>query len=360
VRSCAVRAGTPQAFYLKGFFSMSPSQVTLTQKRILVSKYHGTPVPLFPTSGLVLTSAKTSWSGLLVEEHHLPPAEFPERTASTHQITVHLRPATLVWLLGGHPRTVRVTPGSVNIIPQGTILGGYGKDETQFIMLSLDPSFVERIARDSGAVTPVELIKNLETRDPQIAHIAEALRAELETGCPSGRLYGDSMAVALAAHLLGKFEAHSPLSLHHGGLPAYKLRRVTEYITDNLGEDLVLAKIADVAELNPYYFCRAFKQSTGVTLHRYVINCRIERAKTLLAEKRVPLVEVAMGAGFQTQSHFTTLFHKLTGVTPKAYRDGLSTISAPLDTVDEEPRLVTRSKQRLNHRQSQKRVKIVK
>ena len=283
-----------EAFYLKGVFSMSPSQVTLTQKRILVSKYDGTPVPLFPTSGLVLTSAKTSWSGLLVEEHHLPPAEFPERTASTHQITVHLRPATLVWLLGGHPRTVRVTPGSVNIIPQGTILGGYGKDETQFIMLSLDPSFVERIARDSGAVTPVELIKNLETRDPQIAHIAEALRAELETGCPSGRLYGDSLAVALAAHLLGKFEAHSPLSLHHGGLPAYKLRRVTEYITDNLGEDLVLAKIADVAELNPYYFCRAFKQSFGIPPHRYHIGRRIERAKTLLAEPACSVTEIAL------------------------------------------------------------------
>jgi len=109
---------------------------------------------------------------------------------------------------------------------------------------------------------------------------------------------------------------------HGGGLPACKLRRVIEYINDNLAEDLTLAELADVAGMSPHYFSRAFKHSTGTPPHRYVTNCRVERAKRLLADDELPLVEVGFSVGFQNQSHFTTLFHKLTGVTPKAFRDG--------------------------------------
>ena len=74
--------------------------------------------------------------------------------------------------------------------------------------------------------------------------------------------------------------------------------------------------------MNPHYFSRAFKQATGTPPHRFVTNCRVEKAKRLLAEDKLPLVEIGLSVGFQNQSHFTTLFHKLTGLTPKAYRDG--------------------------------------
>lgn len=96
-----------------------------------------------------------------------------------------------------------------------------------------------------------------------------------------------------------------------------------EYINENLTKDLTLAEIAHVAEMNPYYFSCAFKQSTGIPPHRYVMNSRIERAKKLLMDDELPLVEVGLSVGFQNQSHFTTLFHKRTGVTPKAFRDGI-------------------------------------
>jgi len=95
---------------------------------------------------------------------------------------------------------------------------------------------------------------------------------------------------------------------------------VTDYIADNLTKDLTLAEIADVARMSPHYFSRAFRNSTGTPPHKYVIDRRIEKAKSLLSEKYLPLVEVGLSVGFQNQSHFTTLFHKRTGVTPKVYR----------------------------------------
>ena len=298
------------------------SHRTFSQGRILVSVKDGTHKPLFPVDEPSLTSTACAWTGLLVEKHRVPPMEFPETIANSHLIALHFRPAKLKWFLGGHPQTRRMTRGSLDIVPQGTLLGGYSRDETELLMMALDPSFVERLASEAGVATPFELVRHLGIYDSQIEHIGLALTAELETGCLSGRLYGESLAVALVAHLLRKYVAHVPESHNHSaGLPAYKLRRVVEFINDNLTEDLTLAEIACVAGMNPHYFSRAFRQSTGIPPHRYVINCRVEKAKRLLADAELSLVEVGLTVGFQNQSHFTTLFHKLTGVTPKAYRD---------------------------------------
>jgi AraC family transcriptional regulator len=292
--------------------------------KILVSDKDGALRPLFPADEALLTSDGCPWTGIIVEEHHLPPTEFPERTPERHLIALHFRPATIEWSLGGHPQTKRMTRGSIDIIPQGTPLGGYSKDETEFLMLSLDPALVERTAKESGAVKHVELNRNLGIRDEQIEHISLALKAELEAGCPSGRLYGESLAIALAAHLLSEYVAQVPdTDRHSAGLPGYKLRRVIDYINENLTEELTLTEIANVVQMNPHYFSRAFRDSTGIPPHRYVMNSRVERAKNLLTDEELPLVEIRLSVGFQNQSHFTTLFRKLTGVTPKAYRDGI-------------------------------------
>jgi len=85
---------------------------------------------------------------------------------------------------------------------------------------------------------------------------------------------------------------------------------------------LTLTELAAVVGMNPHHFCRAFKQSTGCPPHRYVLNRRVERAKRLLTEDHLPLAEIGLTVGFQNQSHFTTVFHRLTGVTPKTYRKG--------------------------------------
>ena len=106
-----------------------------------------------------------------------------------------------------------------------------------------------------------------------------------------------------------------------GGLPPRRLQRVFTHVRENIAQELAVAELAQVVGMSQYYFSKLFKLSTGTTPHQYVMRQRVERAQELLRESRAPLAEVATRVGFETQSHFTSVFRRLSGVTPKHYRE---------------------------------------
>ncbi len=106
-----------------------------------------------------------------------------------------------------------------------------------------------------------------------------------------------------------------------GGLPPRRLQRVFSHIRENISRDLSVTELAQVVGMSQYYFSKLFKMSTGTTPHQYVMRQRVERAQELLRESQTPLAEVATQVGFETQSHFTSVFRKLVGSTPKHYRE---------------------------------------
>jgi AraC family transcriptional regulator len=103
-------------------------------------------------------------------------------------------------------------------------------------------------------------------------------------------------------------------------LPACRLRRVTQYIQENLQRELRLAELSALVHMSPYHFARLFRRSIGMPPHKFVVRCRIDAARTLLAARRSPIAEIAQLVGFRTQSHFTTTFRRVIGLTPSAYR----------------------------------------
>ena len=105
-------------------------------------------------------------------------------------------------------------------------------------------------------------------------------------------------------------------------LPGWRLRRVTEYIQQNLDKDLTLAELAAVVYMSPYHFARLFKGSTGVPPHRFVVRQRIARASAFLATEELSIAQISLRVGFRTPSHFATVFRRVTGVTPRGYRTG--------------------------------------
>ena len=129
------------------------------------------------------------------------------------------------------------------------------------------------------------------------------------------------MTVVLTRYPLSTYVT-AVLSLESGGLPRFKLRRAIEYIHEHLAGDISFRDVAAHVRMSAYHFARMFKQSTGMSPHNYIVQCRIERAKSLLAEARLPISDVAFEVGYRSQSHFTTCFSRVTGVTPGAFRAG--------------------------------------
>ena len=109
-----------------------------------------------------------------------------------------------------------------------------------------------------------------------------------------------------------------------GGLAAWQQRAAMAYIEEHLAERILLATLARLVGLSPCHFCRAFRQSLGQPPHRYHSRRRIERAKALLADPAPSVTNVGLTVGYRDTSSFSAVFHRTTGVSPRAYRRALT------------------------------------
>jgi AraC family transcriptional regulator len=224
--------------------------------------------------------------------------------------------------VGGHLAHSKRTVGQASIVPAGQQFSANWKDELEDLAIHHDPDFIARQASELVQTDNVDLIAACEISDPLVHQIGRSLAAEVDAGAPAGSIYAESLVNTLVAHLLRHHSSAGERFQHYlGGLPKHKLRRVTEFIEENLDRDLTLLEIAEIAELSPFHFARSFKQATGSTPIQFLMHRRVDLAKQLLVESELPIVEIGLRAGFKNQSHFTTLFRKLTAMTPKAYRN---------------------------------------
>ncbi|SAL03897.1 AraC family transcriptional regulator [Caballeronia arationis] len=140
---------------------------------------------------------------------------------------------------------------------------------------------------------------------------------------PFSGLYCESLGMAILARAM-EFQNELSAAGLRQGLAPWRLKRAIEYIEDNVGEQISLTDLAERAGLSRMHFAAQFKLATGLSPHAYLTEKRLGAAKSLLAEGRLPIAQIAFAVGFHTQAHFTTVFHKATGLTPKRWREQAS------------------------------------
>ena len=274
---------------------------------------------LYPSSPLALPKSAT-WNSITIEHHLQQPAEC-ELCLPQYTICILLSACQTERRLDGGPlHQNSVASGEIIVYPASSEHWIRWQENAEFLLLFLDPALVAQTADQLTSHSSIELIESKKgVSDSLIQQIGLALKAEIDEGMvASSSLYAESLANALSAHLLRHYTVWKPtLEDVAGTHSASTLRHVIEYIHDTLDHHLTLAELAFVADLSTYHFARTFKHVTGVAPHQYILNARVERAKSLLLQGKLSIAEIANKVGFFDQSHFTRYFKRLVGVTPQ-------------------------------------------
>jgi AraC family transcriptional regulator len=223
----------------------------------------------------------------------------------------------------GKVANTQMRRGNVIVSPAGAPKRFQYGDGGDILVVHIAPELFLRTAEEAGHGNPdgVELLHNFCTRDPKLERLALQLWDEYLTEDVASRICAESLGNQFAVHLLRNYStlAKGPqLPLNRLSVRAHK--RALDYIEANLANNLSIGEIAGALSMSRGQFAHAFSNTTGIAPHRYVMERRIELAKSLLRETNLPVENIANLAGFSTHSHFCATFQKLTAETPSAYR----------------------------------------
>ncbi len=159
--------------------------------------------------------------------------------------------------------------------------------------------------------------------DPQLLQLALQVADELRTPGAGGAMIADSLAQAIVVHLLRKANAESGWITDrriNQTLSKAQISQAIDYMESNLEESVGLAEVAEAVGASTYTLAKGFKTAVGEAPHQYLMNRRIEKARTLLEKTSTSLAEIAFDCGFSSQQHLTSVFSKRVGVSPGKYR----------------------------------------
>jgi AraC family transcriptional regulator len=287
-----------------------------------------------PGSGVPKPRISVSrWSGQAPDRREFETQVAPD----CHVLAVSLRPmedltcyadARLV-------QSGRLPQGSIRLNTPGLALRGIFREAYDVLHLHVPNAIVAEYGeagcdqrRMSPAITGHTVI------DPVIERLARSLIHADELGGAFGQSYAEGIGLAIIAQLFGgNSGAASTGGSRVSGLSKWRLKRAVDYMMANLAEPIGLGDIASAAGLSRMHFAAQFRVATGSRPHEYLVRLRIERAQDLLSTTRLALVEIALDVGFKSQAHFTTVFARLVGETPKVWRqrnDGSASDHVPV------------------------------
>ena len=252
----------------------------------------------------------------------MPGCDIAEHEHPAHFLNLLVgEPVRAEWTTEGRCHSAINEPGTIYLLPRGTRDKVTWMHQSSRVMLAIDPNFLAQSVEETAHLEDVALTPDWELKDRHIAALMMALHADLEDGQPAGPLYGEMLAATLAAYLVKRFSIR-PVAAKRaaGGLPKARLKRVLEFISAHLSDEIRLETLASIAGMSRHHFSELFRSSTGVSPYQYVIGQRVERGKRMLRDTDLSILEIGLATGFADQSHFTKIFRRVTRVTPRDYR----------------------------------------
>jgi AraC family transcriptional regulator len=235
-------------------------------------------------------------------------AEFQERENNGPWINSRVKKGTLFLTAAGAPYDMRWR--SVSSEPFQAVL--------VIVSMSLFQEALEEVFGANAKYARLRDVSGFE--DEHLTALLQQLREEAAR-TTSSPMFVRGVAQAIAVHLARNYSELSDSARGDASsLPAFKLRRVTDWMAEHLSEEFSLSRVAEQTGMSAFHFTRLFKRATGVPPSQYQIKLRMDAARRLLRETNRSVIAIGNDVGYSNPSHFARLFRKETGLTPSEYR----------------------------------------
>jgi AraC family transcriptional regulator len=211
--------------------------------------------------------------------------------------------------------------GVVTIIPAGSSARWDIPGPVNVVQLYLPPTTLQRVAGEADMAAPSDLLERTGHPDLTTSRLLMSAADVIEGSAALDALFRQQLTDLLATRLLAA-HAGAPTTFQPtmGGLSPTALRRAIERLRSDSDSDVSLAALASDVGLSRFHFCRAFKESTGLSPHAWLRQHRLEQAMNMLRDTDASVVSVAAALGYASQTAFAAAFRKLTGETPSDWR----------------------------------------
>lgn len=295
--------------------------VDLDERRWRAAEHAYTEEPLnaVPHEQIRSSSKGRPWHGMSLWHQMAGSDDLYIPAAGKHCIIVRRGPSTgLMQRHGSTTHVSRWNTGDIVLLPERTPSFWRTELDRDNIHLDLSPLWIERVQQGEGRATALRSCFG--ARDPLLSQMVQMLMLSLDDNSSMQPRFAEGIATSVAVHLLEHYREPDPQAERIPLLSARQLKRVTDLVQSQMDEAVSLEAMAAEAGLSVFHFSRCFKATSGETPHQFVVNRRLDRAKSLLMESRQSVGEIATATGFSTASHFTQAFKRRWGSTPGQFR----------------------------------------
>ncbi|MEO6742256.1 MAG: AraC family transcriptional regulator [Chthoniobacteraceae bacterium] len=289
--------------------------------------------PRYAAGEVVAESGSLQWKGLFVRRYRFPRAVARFLVPATPEPLISCGVAGLAEFqereVGEAWRTSQIGRGHIFVTRSRTPYevshtspGGQGLEIVQ-VHIAVDQFLAALNVAYPGRTDEVEVM-DFSGRDEVLANLCFACAEMLAARTPgkSGRVA--DLTRLFATYLAEKYiAAAAEKPDFHSGLTIWRLRKVEDYVRENLAEEISVETLAQLVELSPFHFSRVFKQATGMSPLQFVTRERITLAQQLIRETSRSLIEIGLEVGYTSPSHFAKVFRKVADVTPTQFRSTL-------------------------------------
>ena len=238
-------------------------------------------------------------------------------------IQIHGKNSRELWLDGKPIKTEPLHAGGVvfHDLRQGPRF--YFHDPLDAVNFYLPRKTLDAIADDAGAprISDLKFTPGVGVMDPVVGDLTRLLLPAFDNPDQVSQLFADHISLALGIHIAQTYGGmRSVAAPPRGSLATWQERRAKDVMGANLRRDISIADIANECSLSVGHFARAFRRSTGVSPHQWLLKRRVDKAHGLLRDHGLSLAEIARACGFADQSHFTKAYTRLRGIPPGAWR----------------------------------------